>query len=305
MHQELFSRKLKRQKSVVLQWSQLVFEPTVLFPTKSIERTVRRSEGAGARPDQSSSSDRRKSINLFCRTAESLSQTPLLIGQNIVYTKVYEASAIRLASPGIVFTFWRSIMSRRPPPLRTSGTFDDDEYFNSVALNMLARYQALNLSSSETIRSSLPSAKIRASFFEGMCSRLARASGMPPSIQTLLLSTKEAFGDELNVMVESENHFQVHTSFPSGNGVDSLPPITPRHTAKSFASRVFGQSSTKKNNRSFFPDGDSKPGLFRTRKVQNIDWKMAEAIQQVQTLRLDGQNSPQKRLRAYEPPQLG
>jgi hypothetical protein len=189
----------------------------------------------------------------------------------------------------------------RPPPLRTVGTYDDDDFFNNVALNMLSRYEALNLSVSEAICSTLVSPKHRASFYEGLCSRLSRASHMhmSPSQRSLIQNTKKVFGRELRRIVESEctDNFGTYLKqSPEFN--NNLPPTTMRHSEK------------KKKGRRFFPDSDSKAGgFFRSRKVQNIDWKLAEAIQQVQSLRLDGDTAMVQNDRTanvcYQPPQLG
>jgi len=83
-----------------------------------------------------------------------------------------------------------------------------------------------------------------------------------------------------------------------------FPPKTPRHVAGPTSSG--SSSQKKKKRRSFFPDCESV--LFRSRKVKNIDWKMAEAIEQVQSLRLDGEgsnNTARKDGVGYRPPKLG
>lgn len=200
----------------------------------------------------------------------------------------------------------------RPPPLRTVGTYDDDEFFNNVALNMLSRYEALSLSASEAICSTLVSPKTRASFLEGLHTRLARASSMSPSARSLIQNTTKVFGQELRRIVESESPCSSYGK-QSPCFDRNLPPATPRHVLRGPNSVTCSLPSTtgadkkKKKVRRFFPDCDSKSvggGFFRTRKVQNIDWKLAEAIQQVHTLSLDGDNTREQRKACYQPPQM-
>lgn len=219
---------------------------------------------------------------------------------------------------GLSTTFYR------PPPLRTIGTYDDDEFFNNVALNMISRYEALNLTVQEAIYSTLICPRSRASFYEGLCSRISRTSSMSPSVRSLVQSMKSIFDKELKKIVDSESpggFYSKQQAFPDFD----CPPITPRsilrvsssgsaasvgnNTAK--AAQVATKKKKQSSKRMFFPDssGDSKGrGFFRTRKVQNIDWKMAEAITQVQSLRLDGDertptNRPVSGL-GYQPPRL-
>jgi len=54
--------------------------------------------------------------------------------------------------------------------------------------------------------------------------------------------------------------------------------------------RSSSSKKSAKKSRRFFPDGD---GFFRSRRVKNLDWKLVEAISQVQSLRLDGAPPPQ------------
>ena len=197
----------------------------------------------------------------------------------------------------------------RPPPLRTVGTYDDDEFFNNVALNMLSRYEALNLSASEAIWSTLVSPRNRASFLEGLYTRSARTSSMSPSVRSLIQNTTDAFGRELRKIVESETPGGTYAK--ESPCFENLPPTTPRHVARGHSGAFSMPTGGKKKSRSFFPDCDSKPGtctgsLFRSRKVQNLDWKLTEAIQQVQALKLDGDYvySDEQRADCYEPPTM-
>ena len=178
----------------------------------------------------------------------------------------------------------------RPAPLRTVGTYDDDAFFSNVALDMISRYDGLALSLSEAICSVLVSPRSRASFLDGLYCRLSRPAHMSPTTHTLAQKTNEIFGQELRRLVEmgnAENPPHYHPKHSECNR--GFPPKTPRHVVGPTSSG--SNSQKKKKRRSFFPDCDSV--LFRSRKVKNIDWKLAEAIEQVQSLRLDGEGSHQ------------
>jgi len=194
----------------------------------------------------------------------------------------------------------------RPPALRTYNTFDDDEAFSNVALHLLSRREALGLSTTETIKATLISPSERESFLDGLHARKARATHLSPSTASLVESIDTTFGDELCRIVYEESKGD-QTQAPSEHETDdgTHPPITPRHIKSSASSNSSGSSyqhsQQKKNRRRFFPDSDSKSkGFFRSSKVQNVDWKLTEAIEQVQSLRLDG--SPEQGKNGYKPP---
>ena len=185
----------------------------------------------------------------------------------------------------------------RPAPLRTVATYDDDMFFQTTSLNMLSRYEGLNLSAAEVISSVLASPRSQSSFLEGLNSRLARSSHLSPSAQELLLKANHVFGPELRKIV-GNNTF---ASCERG-----LPPTTPRNIScpSSEASSQHSSNSSGKKKRSFFPDCDMiSGGLFRSRKVKNIDWNLVEAIEQVESLRLDGNTAGDRpNLVGYRPP---
>jgi hypothetical protein len=199
----------------------------------------------------------------------------------------------------------------RPAPLRTVGTYDDDAFFNNVALNMISRYEGLSLSISEALICTLASPRNRSSFLDGLCSRLARTSQLSPLSLSLVQKTDQLFGHELRKIVElgfSENPSQ-HHHHKQGTYGRSFPPKTPRHVMGPSSSGSNSQSSSgygkKKKSRSFFPDCEAS--FFRSRKVQNIDWKLTEAIEHVKCLRLDGDdngNDHQSANSGYLPPKL-
>lgn len=201
----------------------------------------------------------------------------------------------------------------RPPPLRTSSTYDDDDAFNNVALNLLSRHETLGLSSTEAILATLINAKQRASFYDGFCARLDRSSHLSPNTASLVESLERSFGKELKGMVMEEC---------KGQPYYTTKPVCPRHTVVPCGDNSGNSSATtsttttchnaaakkKSNPRRFFPDVDKTAapsmGLFGSkRRVQNIDWKLAEAIQQVEHLRLDGLDSPlRQHTTGYGPP---
>ena len=182
--------------------------------------------------------------------------------------------------------------SIRPPPLRTTGTYDDDEFFNSVALNLLARYEALNLSISEAICCTLVSVGSRLSFWEALCCRMARSEhDMSPSMQSLVHQTHQLFSVELKQMLQNE----LETTAASKKS----PPTAPRHITRPLS---FDKKAKKKGRR-FFPDCDA---FFRSKKVVNLDWTLTQTMHQVQSLQLDGMENENDKERGmpYEPPQL-
>lgn len=195
----------------------------------------------------------------------------------------------------------------RPPPLRTSCTYDDDEAFNNVAINLLSRHDTLGLTAQEAILATLFDPSQRASFYEGLCVRLDRCIHLSPNTTSLVQCLYEKLGNELKEMVSSE----------SKGGV---PYYTKKMgTPRGANNNSFGRNMKQLVQRRFFPDTtgshaekhqspSSSGAIFHNkRRVQNIDWKMAEAIQQVNHLRLDGTSPPSTqqynhKATNYEPP---
>jgi Zn-dependent oligopeptidase len=199
----------------------------------------------------------------------------------------------------------------RPPPLRTSSTYDDDEAFNNVALNLLSRYESLGLTAQEAIIATLIDNNQRASFYEGLCYRLDRSSHLSPNTSSLVKCIYQTLGKELKDLVTSDSKSGAYF----GN-----KPVTPRsnvgycRNVKQLVQRRFfpeNNAMDKQSQQMVSPSLNGSVGAGVTlfgnnkRRVQNIDWKMAEAIQQVNHLRLDG-TSPitqqMKHVGVYEPP---
>lgn len=160
----------------------------------------------------------------------------------------------------------RQTMGPFIPPLRTSSTYDDDEAFNRIALNLLSRFEALPMSAKDAIQSVLLSPASIASFLEGLNTRKARSSLMSPSTSCLIHRIDATFSADLHKLVEKNSSI--------------CPP------------RLHDTCHAPRRLRRFFSDSDCLP-VFRARKVQNIDWRMAEAIEHVEALQLD------------EPPRVG
>lgn len=177
----------------------------------------------------------------------------------------------------------------RPPPLRTSNTYDDDDAFYNVGRNLLSRHFALELSVSEAIRCTLIKPQERVSFYEGLQYRKLRMAHTPhrsPTTMTLIEDIDRTFGAELKKMIDAENVCLKRQELcPAWSGSMVQEPKKQKHSR-------------------FFPDSSSDPGsssFFRSRaRVQNLDWKLVEAISQVQSLRLDG--SPAQPSGHYQPP---
>jgi hypothetical protein len=182
----------------------------------------------------------------------------------------------------------------RPPTLRTTSTYDDDEAFSKISLKLLATVELNGLSAKETIMQTLIQPRDRSSFLEGMHIRLSRSSQFSPSTASLVQSMFDQFGDELKRIVEEESGERNCHPFYSPHVSEEKrpPPTTPRHV-RSHSSFQGAESNAQKtaahpsSRRRFFSDSESG-GFFCSRKVRNLDWKLAEAIQQVQSLRLDG-----------------
>jgi hypothetical protein len=192
----------------------------------------------------------------------------------------------------------------RPPPLRTSDTYDDEDAFKNVSLNLLSRYEALELSASETIKSTLISPQERISFHEALCIRRCRSLHVSPSNASLVERVDKTFGSDLLKIIRDESGGEESRSW--GKRQFGCPPTTPRAIQNSTSSGSESRHDVfekKTRRRRFFPDSDSKGGgFFRSRRVKNIDWNIAEAVSQVQSLRLDGSQDTPKCDSTYQPP---
>jgi hypothetical protein len=228
------------------------------------------------------------------------------------HLKVWVESHSRSRDEGAALTSSTTSNGFRPPSLRTSSTYDNDETFNKVALNLLSWHEGLNLSVQETIMAILLSPRERSSFFEGMHIRLSRSAHFSPSTASLVQTIESKFGTELKQIVEEESgEKNLHPFYNRQESSDSLPPTTPRHirSNSSVDSSEPSISATgskhTSNRRRFFSETTPGPAsFFRAPKVRNLDWKLTETIEQVQSLRLDGTFGLQSRSGRgeYQPP---
>ena len=181
----------------------------------------------------------------------------------------------------------------RPPPLRTTNlSFDDDETFGKVALSLLSRHTGYGLSISETIKSTLLMPEDRLRFYESLLHRQCPSSNLSPNTLSLVDQVERTFGSELKRITQQESvSLKRQVSFSRSASIG---------TASSFST----ESQPKRcKNRRFFADCDNV--LFRNRKVQNIDFRLVEAIAQVQSLRLDGASpKAQGSFGGYEAPSM-
>jgi hypothetical protein len=197
----------------------------------------------------------------------------------------------------------------RPPPLRTSNTYDDDDdAFNKIALNLLSRYETLDRSASDALHSTLLSPQDRVSFLEALLHRKNRLASLSPTTASLIQEIDRALGYELRTIVEAEHvtfHRQNHQCSTSSWSRDSSGEEGGSDTINTI--HHGGANNKKRKARRFFPDtGDAASVFFRSRRVQNIDWKLVEMAQQVQSLQLDGNPATASSMThcKYEPPNL-
>jgi hypothetical protein len=194
----------------------------------------------------------------------------------------------------------------RPPPLRTSNTYDDDDAFNKVALSLLSRYETLDRSAGEALHSTLLSPQDRASFLEALTHRKNRLSSLSPTTASLIQQVDRALAYELKTIVEAEHvtlHRQIVHCSTSLWSSDSGGETGGQDTKSNIHLGV--ANNKQKKARRFFPDtGDASSVFFRSRRVQNIDWKLVEMAQQVQSLQLDGSPATGSSMVhcKYEPP---
>jgi hypothetical protein len=194
----------------------------------------------------------------------------------------------------------------RPPPLRTTSTYDDEDAFNNVSLNLLSRYDALSLSASEAIKATIISPRERISFHEALSIRRSRSLHVSPSTALLVERVDKTFGSDLLNMIREETGGEEIRSWGKRQFSVGGSPATPRAIQNSTSSGSESRHDVfekKTRRRRFFPDSDSKSGgFFRSRRVKNIDWNLAEAVSQVQSLRLDGSQGTPKCDSTYQPP---
>ena len=224
--------------------------------------------------------------------------------------------------------------SSRPSLIRTKCSFDgNDETFSIVALNMLSRYTYFGLTPADAIRDTLVTPRERSCFLEALSVRKMYSNQqhhhLSPSTVSLIQTVDDNFGRDLVRMVEMEGGPSVmtYTSYgANSNGYD--PSTTNSHCPQKqgMSQRHHGERRSCRNKKSgssgssgkrvrafFFPDSGGRFGSAKGKSttVRNIDWKLAEAIEQVSSLRLDGMSTSPTATEAstisssslaYEPP---
>ncbi|KAL7575950.1 hypothetical protein ACA910_000745 [Epithemia clementina (nom. ined.)] len=241
-----------------------------------------------------------------------------------------------------------SSSSSRPSLIRTKCSFDgNDETFSLVALNMLSRYTYFGLSPADAICDTLVTPRERSCFLEALSVRKMYSNQqhhhLSPSTVSLIQTVDDNFGKDLVRIVEMEGGPSVmtFTTYGTGIGADLSTATSQQQQQRqgmchrqptsrrcsedrrsSCRSKKGGTSSGKRVRAFFFPEhhhsaaggmfgATTKGGGKGTTTVRNIDWKLAEAIEQVNNLTLDGMHASPTATEAstisssslaYEPP---
>mmetsp|Transcript_18917 Transcript_18917/g.24332 ORF Transcript_18917/g.24332 Transcript_18917/m.24332 type:complete len:269 (-) Transcript_18917:184-990(-) len=203
--------------------------------------------------------------------------------------------------------------SRPSLNLRTVNPYDWDESFSIVALNLLSRYEYFGMKPEDAILETLATARERFSFLEALNVR-KHQHHLSPSTVNLVQILDQNFGRDLARMVEKDS--PASSAGPSmendGSVANSMATINPsnqqqnamfaqhscvkaqRKRAEERRSRSKGNTCTSTRGKMgkrafFFPDTTGIFGVTNSKVTTcNIDWKLAEAIEQVSSLRLDG-----------------
>lgn len=189
-----------------------------------------------------------------------------------------------------------------PPPLTgIQSKFHDDETFMNVSLNLIARFEALNLTAAESIMSTLVCPDDRLAYFEVLCSKLSQIHGVGGyPTGSMIHRLDQEFSNELRNLCSQHLSGEGCTNLKSAQA-----PMTPRHgrNQESFNDFFLNKRGNCQSRR-FFPDIEPKSSRQMKRNiVRNIDWHLASAVQQVKSLSLDGPPQPEKRdIPCYSPP---
>jgi len=191
--------------------------------------------------------------------------------------------------------------------------FYDDDTFTKVSLNLLARYEAFDLTASEAIKATLIRTEEQVAFYQALCHRMAQNHvPMLPMVQKI----HEEFADELK-RASSNQQLTVTTLHAPHLDVATAPIAAPRNIRNPACLNRFlnPRSFMQKQRSNFFPEKDPNSSLSRmkTTKVRNIDWQLANAVQQVVSLSLDGtannatstvETEMKDFITSYEPPAM-
>eukprot|EP00523_Entomoneis_sp_CCMP467_P001149 CAMPEP_0168748920 /NCGR_PEP_ID=MMETSP0724-20121128/16431_1 /TAXON_ID=265536 /ORGANISM="Amphiprora sp., Strain CCMP467" /LENGTH=275 /DNA_ID=CAMNT_0008796777 /DNA_START=48 /DNA_END=875 /DNA_ORIENTATION=- len=203
--------------------------------------------------------------------------------------------------------------------LRTSNSYDCDERFSIVALNMLSRLEYFGMKPEDAIRETLVTSRDRSAFYEALSLRKMFGHQpehhLSPSTLNLVQTLDCSFGRDLARMVERENPTPCGSTENDCNQANAMntattphrgqwhqqqqqnPMFQPHPCVKQQMKNVRGSHSRCKGSSSskgraprafFFPDNGFFGVTSSKVTTRNIDWKLAEAIEQVSSLRLDG-----------------
>lgn len=201
--------------------------------------------------------------------------------------------------------------------LRTSNSYDCEERFSIVALNMLSRYEYFGMKPEDAIRETLVTPKDRSCFLEALNVRKMYSHQhehhLSPSTVNLVKTVECNFGKDLTRMVEKESSpcgnmgNTSHIAMGAAGYESNNTPITREQQNAVFQAqpclmiqRKCSQTHQGRGKRIstskgqvprafFFPDTTSLFSVTSSKvTARNIDWKLAEAIEQVSSLRLDG-----------------
>ena len=205
--------------------------------------------------------------------------------------------------------------SRPTLNLQTVNSYDCDESFSIVALNLLSRYEYFGMKPEDAILETLVTPRERLGFLEALNVRkmytYQTQHHLSPSTLNLVQTLDSNFGEDLTRMVERESPTMAssasaentgrlanvanNTAHMAGDTMFRQHPCvkTQRKNVEERHSKARGSRSTRGNlgkRAFFFPDTTGFFGVTTSSKVtaRNIDWKLTEAIEQVSSLRLDG-----------------
>ena len=212
----------------------------------------------------------------------------------------------------------------RPPPLKTSSTFDNDDAFAAVARAMLYRYENEGQSERDAVHATLITAAEKRAFLEALDLRNVEIYATEHqseleenAFHRLVQRVTTIFGDTMREMWRESQCRDVNnessacgrtaaTLASSSNRYRKAPP-SPKNALQHKSSTVSAQSNDSENSagsrnrRRFFPDSDSSR---RCRTRIRFDWKLTTP-EPVQSLQLDGSledpPTPQRKS-LYEPP---
>ena len=208
----------------------------------------------------------------------------------------------------------------RPPPLKTSSTFDNDDAFAAVAGAMLYRYENEGQSERDAVHATLISSAERRAFLEALDIRNVQIYASEHqseleenTLHQLVQRTTDIFATTLRDMwresatCESELN-DMDSACDRNNASDTSgskyrkPPPSPKHVLQSRSSSLSTHSSGSRSGvhsrRRFFPDSDSSR---RCRTRVRFDWKRPTP-EPVKSLHLDEHPPTPPRVSKYEPP---